>query len=61
MLCGKLAALILLAISTILNVYKAGKYANGGVDINKGVSAAIGSLIGALIGAIIFIALYLEI
>ena len=61
MLYGTIAAIVLLAISTIASIYKAGKYANGGKDVQEGNDAAAGSAISALIAFIIAVLLYLQI
>ena len=56
---GKIAALVLLGLSVVNGIYKAGKYANGGKDVTEGGGAAVASFIGATISGIVVLALYL--
>jgi len=58
---GKILVLGVLIASAVISIYKAGKYANGGVEISKGPSSAAASGISAFISIVLAILLYLNI
>lgn len=58
---AKAIAIGLFVISGFVSLYKAGKYASGGVDVHKGDSAAASSAVNFLLMLIMAIALYLDI
>jgi len=58
---AKKIAIGLFALSAIISLYKAGKYANGGKDVIEGDSAAICKGIDFLICSTLAIALYLNV
>ncbi len=57
---GRIAALAIIGFSVLLSIYKAGKYANGGKDVNEGTIAAVASVGGAIINGLIFLGLYFD-
>lgn len=61
MLIGTILAIVLFAIGVVANIYKAGKYANGGREVIEGDGAAASSAISAVISFIIAVLLYLQI
>ena len=58
---AQIVAVGILALSGIVSLYKAGKYANGGKDVHEGNAAAVGSVINFIIMIVLAIALYLNI